>query len=336
MARTREITCEYQPYIFQPPVPKKRLYQQACSNDEGTIAKWREPWLKNIKANKEKFGSFAESSVGQLFGQFLHRPVIIAGSGPSLKFNVAKLKDRGSIPLVSCLHNFHFMEDHDARPEYYVSLDAGEVTVDEVTEGGNPDRDYWELTKDRTLLAFIGSHPRLLEKWQGRVLFFNAPVPDPSYQAEVKEIEDFNLWVSNGGNVFGSCLYISKVVLGAGTIIFVGADFSFGYDKRFHSWGSKYDAKMGHVMPLTDVFGNKVATWPSYANFKAWFDYVTLNVPGHYINCSEGGCLGSYPEGNLFSIQQMDLEKCFEMYTQNEHIKAQCENPAEENRYIMF
>lgn len=336
MGRTREIACDYQPYISVPPVQKEALYAQACKNDSATIEKWREPWIANVRSNHEKFGPFCSRSIGQLYGQFLHRPVIVAGSGPSLKYNVELLKERGDLPLVSCLHNFHYFEDNGAAPDYYVTLDAGEVTLEEVSEGGVEGKDYWDLTKDRTLLAFIGTHPSTLEKWQGEILFYNAPVPDEAYLAAVKEIEDFNMWVSNGGNVLGAALYITKAIMRSSTTIFVGADFSFGYDRRFHSWGSKYDAKMGHVVPMTDVFGNRVASWPSYANFKAWFDYIALNVPGTYINCSEGGCLGAYANGNLQAIKQMDLSECIDMFGEKTPIREQCLTPENASNYVLF
>ena len=114
----------------------------------------------------------------------------------------------------------------------------------------------------------------------------------------------------------------------AGSIIFVGADFAFGYDRKFHSWNSKYDKKMGYVIPAVDVFGNRVPTWQSYNNFKAWFDWVSLRVPGVYFNCTEGGTLGAYPNGNLHSIKCMDLKECLDMYHMGEnHIKEQALNP---------
>jgi hypothetical protein len=336
--RTREIACDYQPYIFDPPVAKTDdLYNQACRNDGATIDKWLDQWLENIRKNHETYGPFKDRSLGSKYNEFKHRPCILVGSGPSLKYNVEKLKDRHGMPLISCLHNFHYLEEHDVAPEYYVTLDAGPVTVEEVTEGGSqPEEWYWERTKDRTLIAFIGTHPSLLEKWQGQVLFYNAPVPDERYQAGVKEIEDFNLWVSNGGNVLGSCLYISKAILGSTTSIFVGADFSFGYDKKFHSWSSKYDANMGRVVPMVDVFGNRVAAWQSYANFKAWFDWVSMKVPGEYINCTEGGCFGAYPNGNLVSIKQMDLADCLDRFRDIEEVKSQCLNPEVASKHVAF
>lgn len=339
MVRQREIVCEYQNYIPGPPASREQLYGQSCSNDAQTIERWKDEWLGNIRANKEKYKRFSDHSLGTLFGQFRYMPVIVAGAGPSLKFNVEALKDRGSIPLISCLHNFHFFEDRGIAPDYYVSLDAGEVTIEEVSEGGEKsEEEYWEITKGRTLLCFVGTSPKLLEKWRGRVLFFNAPVPNKDYQDKLDEIETFNVWVGSGGNVLGASMYIAKAYLGAGAIIFIGADFSFGYDRRFHSWDSKYDAKLGVTIPAFDVFGNKVPTWQSYYNFKCWFDYVCTNVPGVWINCTEGGCLGSYAEGNIMQIKQMDLDKALDMYHMMRHVKDQAINPSKvgENKILLF
>ena len=88
---------------------------------------------------------------------------MLAGSGPSLVYNGEKLKNRGDMPLISCLHNFHFFEDRDIKVDFYVTLDAGPITITEVSEGGKHDADwYWERTKDCTLVAFIGTHPDLI------------------------------------------------------------------------------------------------------------------------------------------------------------------------------
>lgn len=326
--RTREIVCEYQPYITELPVSPQQMHQQACSNDGITIERWRDIWLSNIRENKTNFGSFKDHSLGNLFGKHRYLPVISAGAGPSLKFNVGELKNKGAIPLVSCLHNFHFLEDHGVPADYYVSLDAGPVTIEEVAEGGTrSEEEYWELTKERTLLAFIGSHPDLLKKWRGKIYFFNAPVPDQKYQEALDKIEVFNVWIGNGGNVLGACLYISKAIFGAGANIYIGADFSFGYDHRFHSWDSKYDKNMGHCVKAVDVFGNPVLSWQSYINFREWFVYVSRQVPGVYINATEGGCLGSYPQGNLHTIKQMDLKAVLDMYNMLDHVKDQVMNP---------
>lgn len=325
------ITLELQPYIQAPPQTLQSMYGAACSSDGQTVQAWRGKWIANITQNLKNHGPFASKGIGNLFQQWLGASCIVAGSGPSLALNIGKLKNRPKhMKLISCLHNFHAMEDNGAEVDYYVSLDAGPITIHEVSEGGarTPD-EYWELTASRTLIAFIGSDPELLTRWRGKIFFFNAPVPDEGYMAEVAAIDPFHQYVSNGGNVLGASLYIAKGWLGAVTTIFVGADFAFSNrDKvKFHYWDSQYDASIGHTIRVVDIFGNTVKTWPSYHNFKLWFDYVSQVCPGIYINATEGGTFGSYREGNIMSVIQMDLDKVFEMHGISDKLRYRVDEP---------
>jgi hypothetical protein len=343
--KTAEIVLEYQSLIPHPPVPKGALYDRACSNDKPTIDHWSEIWLKNIKANKEKFGSFKEHSAAKFYGDYRYQVAIIAGSGPSLKRNAADMSTRGKIPLVSCLHNFHMFEELDLAPEFYLSLDAGEVVVEEVYEGGSKDPEwYWERSKDRKLLCYIGTSPRLLEKWRGEVYFFNAPVPNPEFLKAQDEIEKFNFYFGNGGNVFGACLYFAKAILGCGSIIFTGADFSFGYPTikdgkahhKFHSWDSKYDKDLGRTDKVTDIYGNKVHTWPSYYNFKNYFDWVVCHLDGEWINSTEGGCMGAYSDGNIVQFKYMDLVDAIRRYNMFDELEESARNPEVDYRKVLY
>lgn len=337
MGRKVEIDLEYQNYIEAPPYTGEQLYSNASKNDGVTVNAWRGTWLSQIKTNKKAFKSFKDHGVGKLFDQYSKRPCIIAGAGPSLKHNGHLLKDRGDIPLISCLHNFHFFEDRDVEVDYYVTLDAGDVTIGEVSEGGEHEPEwYWERTKNKKLIAYIGTNPTLLSKWQGEIYFYNCPVPDEAFKKEIEEIEPFFTYVSTGGNVLGACLYLAKGIMGANPIAFVGADFCFSYDKKFHGWNSKYDANLGHVSRTVDVFGNKVLSWASYLGFKSWFEFVATRVPGIYINCTEGGTFGAYPEGNLMAIKQMALADFFEMYSLNKHIKDQSLEPETAKQVVLF
>lgn len=332
-----EIYLEYQNYIDRTPVAPKSLYAQACSSDDVTIASWRPTWIANVKANHEHFGSFKDKGVGKLHGIFRNKPAILVGSGPSLKDNAQELLANPGIPVISCLHNFHYLEDLGVNVDYYVSLDAGPVTIEEVSEGGTKsEEEYWEITKGRKLICFIGTHPELLKKWRGEVYFFHCPIPDDSLMKEIEKIEKFHTFVSNGGNVLGACMYIAKGIFGCNPCIFLGANFSFSYLEKFHGWDSKYDQTLGHCIKMTDVYGNRVKTWQSYANFKSWFDWVAESVPGLYINCTEGGTFGAYAEGNIRSVIQLSLSDCLRMYRACDELKEQCENPETDIKKILF
>ena len=326
--KTAEIPLELVNYIQAAPIAHDQLMQTASSADVSTIEAWREIWVKNIAENKKRFGSFAEKGLGKLYNTLRYQPAIVAGSGPSLKRNGAELKDRKGIKLLSCLHNFHFLEDQGAPADYYVTLDAGEITIPEVSEGGSKTPDeYWAITKDRVLIAYIGTSPRLLEKWQGEIYFYNAPMPHPEVDAQIDAIEKFWTYVSSGGNVLGACEYIARAIMGANPIAFVGADFCFSYDKKFHGWNSKYDKTLGNVMRTTDIYGNKVYTWASYHGFKCYFDVLAEKVPGVFINCTEGGTFGAYPDGNIMSVRQMTLQEFFFMYHMNDMVQENCASP---------
>lgn len=339
--RKVEMILEYQNYIEAPPVSPSALYGAACSSDTVTINSWRDIWIRNMRANHKRFGTFKDHSVGKLFGSNQYKPAIVVGSGPSLSHNGPHLKERGEIPVISCLHNYHFFEDNEIPVDYYVTLDAGKVVLEEVSEGGKKTaEEYWASTKDKTVLAFIGTDPEFFDKWQGKVYLFNAPVPDPAVIMAIEELEYFGAYISNGGNVLGACLYLAKAIFGSNPVAYVGADFSFGYNTgeghRFHSWPSKYDAKLGSVMRGVDVFGNKVLTWPSYFNFKNWFDYVALQIPGFYVNCTEGGMMGAYPDGNLMAIKQMTMKDFINMYTMNRVLKNQFTDPNSKEKQLLF
>jgi hypothetical protein len=183
---TVQMKLTFQNTIDFPPVPKNDLHGMSTRNDAVTVEAWRKTWLDQLKKNVEKYDVANNSTISES-GKFSCRPVICAGSGPSLKKNVkvlASLKPDG-IGLVSCLHNFAFFLDNGVKTDYFVTLDAGPITIPELSQGGKqPEEYYWEATKDYTLIASLVSHTDLVSRWKGKILWFDAPVPDEAYTKE--------------------------------------------------------------------------------------------------------------------------------------------------------
>ncbi len=318
-------------------MPPRQLHSAAAVNDDTTVAAWSKTWIDNIRTNRARVGSFADKGVGKLFGLHQGKACVVAGSGPSLKVNGHQLKERHGLPLISCLHNFHFFEDRGVKPDFYVTLDAGEVVLEEVSEGGamSPD-EYWARTADHTLIAYVGTNPKLFEKWQGKVYWFNAALPFGETKRLADEAAEFFTFLGSGGNVFGAAFYFAKAIMGCMTTALIGADFSFDYANKFHGWDSKYDKELGQCIRVTDIYGVKRNTWQSYHGFKCWFEYVACTVPGVYFNCTEGGTLGAYPEGNIAQFSYMDLKDFLDMIGANETVRAQCENPTVPQKTMLF
>ena len=337
--RTVEMDFEFMPYIAAAPQSPKDMHKQACNNDNITIETWRDAWIHNMKRNHELYGPFHERPVTKDYKKFKWQPAIVVGSGPSLKDNVEQLKiasDKG-FPIISCLHNYHFFIDNGIKAEAYVSLDAGAIVIDEIANGGKSTLDeYLNTTKESKLYSFVCSPPRLHELWQGELLFFNSPIPDKIVNDATNELETFSTWVSSGGNVLGAATYIAKAFWGANPICFVGADFSFSYTKKFYGWDDPRYNEVGHAIRAVDVWGNSRLTWQSYYNFKVWFDWLCQQLMGTWINCTEGGILGSYPEGNISAIKQMYLADFIRMYTYYEDLQEQVEHPDKPCNKILF
>ena len=65
--RNVNIDLQFQEVISGPPQTQESLWQAATSNDDITIQSWKDQWLSQMRANKEKFGSFKAHGIGKLF-----------------------------------------------------------------------------------------------------------------------------------------------------------------------------------------------------------------------------------------------------------------------------
>lgn len=321
LPKLTEMNLQFQPYI-EPPVTPDTMIQRATSNDRITITSWKKQWFDQLAQNKARY-DWNKDNVMNVHGVQAMKPVICIGSGPSLRKTVGELAKNGQdICKVACCHSFAYLEDHGAPADYYVNLDAGDVTIEELSQGGKEDPEYyWKLTKDRVLVTASVGNPKFLKKWKGKILFYSIGIPDQYFTDNFA----FEPYFTVGGNTLGAGTYFAKAILGANPVIFMGADFSFGSDKRFHSWDSPYDQKYQGLIPWTNIFGNRVMTWPSYFNFKSWFDFIACGGPGGrpglWINATEGGILGAYPEGNIRYIYQMSAREALMMYNDYKIIK---------------
>lgn len=341
---------EINSYIDAPPQGMQGAWSACTNNDDITVKSWGPQWTYQIAENAKNYDMAANSCMSE-HGKCGMKPCILAGSGPSLRTSIEVLKDkepakgRGNIPIVSALHNFQYFEDNGIMTEndYYVNLDAGDITVRELSEGGKQNVEwYWERTKDRTMVCVVNAHPDLLRRWKGRILWFGVPSATHEMFADVKKHIDFGKIpaFNVGGNVMGAALYFARAVLGCSIPIFIGMDLSFSYDKKFHAWDSHYDDKFSGVMPCYDIFGNRVWTWPSYWGFKNWFDYIVSGGQGGnaqlWINATEGGIMGAYAQGNIKQILQFDLKTALALFRTYELLPSLVEKSKGENLHLLF
>lgn len=341
-----EMTLQVQPYIPGIPAGKDAAWQAATRNDAITLESWAKQWVEQTKENLKKH-DFVKDSVMKLHGAHAGKPIILMGAGPSLAKNWKELIGDGKnsfgrrdIKIVTNVHNFPFCEDRGlmTSDDYYMVLDAGDICIKEMSEGGAHAAEpewYWEKTQNRTLIAYHATSPAFIEKWRGPIFWFTTPSASIELAQQITKIIDitkipgFNV----GGNVMGGALYFSRAVLGCSIPIFMGMDLCFSYDRKFHPWDCWYNEKFKGVMPWVDIFGNRVYTWGSYFGFKNWFDFMACGGNGNnaqlWINATEGGIMGSYPEGNIQQIIQLDLKTALHLFNMYALLPSQLEESKE-------
>lgn len=327
---------QYQQTIDGPPVSVDQLWSNCTQGDKITIDSWWDTWLKNTEANAKEFDIHDTAMLE--WDKFSYQPVIIAGSGPSLRKNAHLLKDRQGICLVSCLHNYGYFEDIGVKADYYLTLDAGDIVIPELSQGGAKDEEhYWKSTEDKTLLASITTPPQLIRQWLGKVRWYSAAPANMDYHAKSNAITGgYDCFFNIGGNALAACLYFGKAILGGNPIVLVGADCAFGYNKKFHPFDSPYDKQFSGLITAIDCFGNRVYTWPSYFGFKNWFEHVALTRPGIYINATEGGIVGAFAEGNLKQVMQMPLSMVLDGYTVHKKLPDALKKPEYKNKPVLL
>jgi len=313
LATSVQMLLSYQPYTTQAPMTKEQQWSQACSADKVTTEAWRDTWLEAIRRNVKE--NDADSRMVNIdYGKYAYKPALCVASGPSLKRNFQHVKELPEeIPVISCLHSFHKFVDSGTRCNSFLTLDAGDIVIKEVTEGGShPEDYYWDASKDYTLVAGLVSPPELIKKWRGPVQFFNATIPDPKFLEEMPTITKNSYTYSVGGNTFGACMYHAAWIWGCRELALIGADFAFDYMHKFHAWDSSYDNQFQGLVACTDVWGNRVYSWQSYQNFRMWTEFQCQGGNSNHhiriINCTEGGTLGAYPHGNVMWVEQRTLK----------------------------
>ena len=341
LATSVPMLLSYQPYVTQAPLDKGQLWEQACSADKVTTNAWSDVWLKHIRDNVADNAADTRM-VGDMFGAYAYKPALCVASGPSLNKNFHLIKEvPADIPVISCLHNFHKFIDTDTKCTAFLTLDAGDVVISEVSEGGAHDEKYyWDATKDYTLIAGLVSPPELIKKWKGEVKFFNATIPDEKFMQELPKITK-NKWVySVGGNTFGAVMYHAAWVWGCRELALMGADFAFDYMHKFHSWDSAYDKQFAGLVPCTDVWGNRVYSWQSYQNFRFWTEFQCQGGQSNHhiriVNCTEGGTFGAYPHGNVMWVEQKLLKDWIDQSTRWVKLKEEIEKRKDGEYLVMW
>jgi hypothetical protein len=329
-------------------IKEQEHWNESFKNSNGiTLYSWRTPWLENTKKNLEHFKYFnRDHSIKVFANELINRPVILVGAGPSLKNNIEYLRmaKEAGVAIIASHHALMYLSQEHIRikPDYALVLDAGKTWTEYYG-----DLDFYN---DVPLLADQVCDHEQLKLWKGPIFFYRSAQPTEGEVANFLKMEMERIISPNmngsiievGGHVMGAMVSVSRGVMRANTIIFVGADYSFAPEGNFYPFDFTIDkevpaehfgGKEGEKLPappgvhgmIYDIFGNQVGTSSSYLQFKNVMDIgIKVNMQStigtaedlDFINASEGGALGALVGGNSKWMKYMRLEDAI-LYAKN-------------------
>ena len=257
-----------------------------------TSLRFNDLWQQNFQANRNAIQK--NPGVVALARKFKEVPAIIVGAGPSLDKNINLLGRAQS-------HSMILASDASLKPLLLQGvLPSMVISLDPQEEVAK----FFQGVSHRgmTLIAPSIIHPRVLDLWEGNVIFFHKHAPDiPALVKIANQIPAIGR-LTPGGSVL-SIGYDLAFQSGANPIIFTGQDLSYP-KKKTHSRDSE-DENIGlndtiekqreNIVYETDVNGRSLPTLKSMSVSKQWFDwaFTTWKRPGPttIINCSEAGIL---------------------------------------------
>lgn len=275
-----------------------------------TLLRFNDLWKQNFLANNSVLRS--NPGVSALRHRFKGMPAIVIGAGPSLDKNIHILNqatDR-AVFLASDAALKPLLKQ-GIVPSLVVCLDPQE-DISKFLTGVAP--------QGMTLIAPSIVHPRVLDTWQGDVIFFNKFAPDIPILTEIQKAAAHLGNLTPGGSVL-SVAYDLAFQSGASPIIFIGQDLSYpksqthsrGSESVSEDLGATLDKQRENIVYETDMNGRSLPTLKSMSVSRHWFNWAFTTwkreEPLEIINCSEAGILTEH-------LQLMPLREAIYRYCQ--------------------
>jgi hypothetical protein len=265
-----------------------------------TSLRFNELWQQNFQSNQSALRS--NPGVSSLKNKFKKLPGIVVGAGPSLDKNIQLLSQaKDKAVIIASDAALKPLIKNGIVPSFVACLDP-QADIAKFLKGVN--------TQGLTLIAPSIVHPKVLDLWEGGVVFFSKFAPDIPTLTRIQKQAPHLGHLTPGGTVL-SIAYDLAFQMGTDPILFVGQDLSYPRKKTHSRAGENADENLAttfmrqqeNMVLETDIHGRRLPTLKAMAVSKQWFDWAFTtwkrDSPVTIINCSEAGILRDHCERML-------------------------------------
>lgn len=259
---------------------------------QATFERFHDLWRRNFLANRNLVQK--NPGVRVLKNKFKGTPCIVIGAGPSLDKNIRYLPQaREKAVLIAGDAALKPLIQHGVVPAFVVCLDPQEDIGKFLTGFSH---------RGMTLVAPSVVHPRVLDIWEGNVVFYHQFAPDIAVLTEIQNDIPHIGPLTPGGTVL-SIAYDLAFQIGGNPIIFMGQDLSYPKKNLYSRYSENHEGLLArefenqpeNIVFEKDMNNVELPTLKSMSVSKKWFHWAfsswKRDFPLEIYNCSEGGIL---------------------------------------------
>ena len=274
-----------------------RNEQQIQEVKSATILRFSQLWKQNFESNRSAIER--HPPVSRLARRFKNIPGIVIGAGPSLDKNIHYLREaQDKAVILASDAAFKPLLSQGIKPALVICLDPQEEITKFFTDV--PHRGI-------TLVAPTIVHPRVLEVWQGGVVFYNQHAPDIPILQEIGNRLPQTGFLTPGGSVVSVAYHLAHQMW-CNPILFLGQDLSYPKARTYSRAGENetetlaatFHRQKENIVYERDMNGASLPTLKVMAVSKQWFNWAFTtwkrDLPLQVINCSEAGILTDHVE----------------------------------------
>lgn len=234
-------------------------------------------WRKNYAINR------LQMNVSQK--RQLSKCCILVGSSPAIKKQKKELKKarlNDHFIIIASNGAYGWLLDNDIEPDFVMLIEGRYHVVRDV-----------KRQSGATLVVSPFVDPAVYDTWKGRIETFPCGGGEGFNDLIKKDLDEIDV---AGGNVINCAFLWSYKYLGCRDYISIGMSLCY-YDSYYVDDRSTehISADLDHIKAV-DMTGNIVNTTAPLLLYKTWLETYSRYSGANFVNCTEDGILGVYPE----------------------------------------
>lgn len=223
-------------------------------------------------------------------------PVIIVSAGPSLDYNIEKLKlAKGKSVIIATDTAMPQMVRHGIKPDFIATIDAKK----------SPTHLADEMCQHIPYICTDMARIEIMENHKAQKIYYQLSI----YLERILEEMGKKIIFLGSGTSVATVAFSACIAMGFKTIIFVGQDLAYRDGVSHAGHHLRREEVNPYHIQIEDIYGNMVDSREEWYRFLLWFENAIQQLPKDnvIIDATEGGA-------KIRGTKIMTLEEAIEKY----------------------